>query len=319
MSKDESKKQDSFNGHQTSTSINISDRTQCFDMESDTVKVQMDQASETPSMLLVLVGPEDLIGASFSIENAISVLGRSGRLSQIFVKHPSISKTHFQLSKDGDQTLICDLKSTNKTFVNDVELEPYKKITLEHNDQIRAGNIIFKFLKEGALEAMSATRMINKAQTDSLTGLANRHALKEKGQSYFLTSKVFALVLFDVDNFKAINDTYGHLAGDFVLKELAKAVMELVREGDMVFRYGGDEFCIFTRNTVFVAKNISERIRKTIEEKDFTYEGKKIDVSVSVGFSNSVKGDATWRDVYQRADKAFYQAKNEGRNRVKFL
>ena len=98
-------------------------------------------------MLLVLVGPEDLIGASFSIENAISVLGRSGRLSQIFVKHPSISKTHFQLSKDGDQTLICDLKSTNKTFVNDVELEPYKKITLEHNDQIRAGNIIFKFLK----------------------------------------------------------------------------------------------------------------------------------------------------------------------------
>ena len=132
-----------------------------------------------------------------------------------------------------------------------------------------------------------------------------------------MKKKVLCLILFDVDNFKHINDTYGHLAGDFVLQSLSKIVRGLIREGDMLFRYGGDEFCLFTPSLPDRARDIAERIRRTIEKQTFVYEGRQINVTVSLGVGVRVPEDKNWKAVCARADKAFYKAKKAGRNQVK--
>ncbi|MCY4512594.1 MAG: diguanylate cyclase, partial [Bdellovibrionales bacterium] len=206
----------------------------------------------------------------------------------------------------------------NKTFIDNRELKPYEKATLRNNDQIRSGNIIFKFFEPGQLEIFSTTLMRDKAQTDSLTGLANRRALNMRGPEFFRKSKSLCLILFDVDKFKDINDTSGHLVGDYVLKQLSSLVMTLVREGDMLFRYGGDEFCLFTRTPFDIAKNISERICHTVEKHQFIYEGQTLPVTISVGVATRTPKDKKWEDVYKRADEASYEAKQAGRNQARF-
>ena len=287
--------------------------------ESDTVKIQLNKVNEISASLMLLMGSEELIGMSWNLCKSITTVGRSARLSDIYIQHPSISKSHFQIIKEDDKLYIIDLKSTNKTYLNEEELIPYKKMLVKNNDQIRSGSVIFKFLEAGQLESLSMAHMRDKAQTDFLTGLANRHALKVQGKEKFMTSRTFCLILFDVDCFKDINDTYGHLAGDFVLKEMSQLILQLVRDGDIVFRYGGDEFCVFSESPPSVAQTIAERIRYEVEKHEFLFENTKIPVTVSIGYSSRVLKDKKWEDVYKRADKAFYKAKKSGRNKVKFL
>ena len=293
--------------------------TQFIDLrEENTAQIQLKKATRSPAALSILVGPEDLIGASWPIEKAVMTIGRSSSLSDIYIVHASISRSHFQLIQDEGRIYIMDLKSTNKTFVDNQELKSYEKTLLKNGMQIRAGNIIFKFFGPGRLETFSTTLMQDKALTDALTGLANRRALERKGPEFFLKNKSLCLILFDVDKFKDINDTYGHLAGDGVLKELSGLVMTLVREGDMLFRYGGDEFCLFTKASFDIAKNISERICRKVEKHSFVYEGKDMSVTISVGAATRVSEDRKWEDIYKRADEASYRAKQAGRNQARF-
>ena len=245
------------------------------------------------------------------------MVGRSKRLSDIVIPHTSISKSHFQLVQKSDEIYVIDLNSTNNTFLNNRKLAPFRQEILTDNSQIRAGNVIFKFLAQGHIEVLSAHHMLNKAHIDSLTGAANRMALDKKGPEYFERKDLLCIILFDVDNFKFINDTYGHLAGDFVLRTLSHLVRGLIREGDMLFRYGGDEFCLFTPSSLDSAKQIAERVRKVIEKHSFVYEEKKMKVTVSLGVASRFPEDKTWQAVCERADKAFYEAKRAGRNQVK--
>lgn len=304
-----------------SKSISVSQMEQTKSVEfttDNTAQVQLNKASQAPAALTVLVGPEDMIGVSWPIKKAVTTVGRSSSLSDIRIAHTSVSRSHFQLVQEGNQIFIMDLKSTNKTFVNNQELKPYDRVHLKNNDQIRSGNVIFKFFESGQLEIFSTALMLDKVQTDPLTDLANRRALDKKGPEFFRKSKSLCLILFDVDKFKEINDTYGHLAGDDVLKQLSTLVMALVREGDMLFRYGGDEFCLFTRTPLDIAKSISERICRTVEKYQFLFEGKPLPVTVSVGVAARSPEDKKWEDVYKRADGASYKAKQAGRNRVWF-
>lgn len=307
----------------TSKEISISvthmETTRFIDLtEDNTAQIQLNKASEGPAALTVLVGPEDLIGVSWPIEKAVTTVGRSASLSDIHIAHTGISRSHFQLLQEEDRIFVMDLKSTNKTFLNNRELKSYEKELLRNNDQIRSGNVIFKFFEQGQLEILSTAMMRDKAQTDPLTGLANRRALNARGPEFFRKSKSLCLILFDVDKFKDINDTYGHLAGDSVLKQFSSLVMTLVREGDMLFRYGGDEFCLFTRTPAHIAKNISERICHTVEKHEFIYEGKQLPVTISVGAAARTSKDKKWEDVYKRADEASYEAKQAGRNQARF-
>ena len=157
--------------------------------------------------------------------------------------------------------------------------------------------------------------------TDALTGLYNRRHFDNTVEREFLRSKRYGgdltIAIIDIDFFKKINDTYGHLCGDYVLKEVAYLISDNFRKTDLVFRYGGEEFvALLTETSLESAKIPLERLRKKIENSDFIYAGQKINVTVSIGAS--VNNAETVAEFLDNADKALYKAKNAGRNKLIF-
>jgi len=159
--------------------------------------------------------------------------------------------------------------------------------------------------------------LIKMAIRDQLTGLFNRHYLLETANHR--VAKVMrndfpvSVLMMDIDHFKSINDTYGHQAGDVVLKAFAGLLNQESREEDIVSRFGGEEFVIFLDEcNVFTAEKIAERIRQRVEE----FHPENIEVTVSIGVAELRKGKEGFSDLIKRADDAMYQAKKQGRNRV---
>lgn len=160
------------------------------------------------------------------------------------------------------------------------------------------------------------------ATKDSLTGLFN-HALlmelleKELSKQQREAGNI-AFVMLDVDYFKVVNDTYGHMAGNLVLKELSEIFMSSVRLGDIAGRYGGEEFGMVVSNTKKDAViSLCERIRKNVEDYDFDIGNKTIKITISMGiYFKSAEEDIHAVDMVQKADEALYRAKHSGRNRV---
>jgi len=157
--------------------------------------------------------------------------------------------------------------------------------------------------------------------TDSLTGLYVRRYFferfgeeVERSRSYALS---FAFLMIDIDDFKRCNDTYGHLVGDVVLKNVARIMKEHVREIDLVARYGGEEFAlVLPETTLEGARHAAERIRKTIAEHIFKAYDEKVQVTISAGIA-MYPGDADdVAELVERADKALYKAKRSGKNVV---
>ncbi|MBC6415062.1 MAG: GGDEF domain-containing protein [Bdellovibrionales bacterium] len=262
-----------------------------------------------PTSLLLLKGPEDLVGVSWNLEESLISVGRSFRLNNITIPNPSLSKAHFQILKEKDNFYLVDMKSTNKTYLNDEEIEPYKKYPLKDNDYIRASSVIFKFLGEGNIEGISSKQILNKTLTDSLTGIGNRELLKRKGKDYF-NLKVLSLIVFDVDKFKSINDGFGHTAGDYVLRMVAKNLLDVTRNDDLVIRYGGDEFCILSPEPLKVAYKVAERIRYKVSNMNLKFQNQSLQVELSIGVTEKNKSDKSWQDVYHRADQLSYEEKN---------
>lgn len=159
------------------------------------------------------------------------------------------------------------------------------------------------------------------ALTDPLTGVMNRRAYErrilEEWERFKRYGHVFSILVIDVDHFKDINDRYGHIAGDLILKELTKRIKNHLRRSDLIFRYGGEEFVVLLPGTnADGAKEVGEKIRKVIESTKFIYKGSPIKVTLSVGVSQVKESDESSTAVFDRADAALYRAKNEGRNRV---
>jgi len=160
------------------------------------------------------------------------------------------------------------------------------------------------------------------ALTDPLTGANNRSAMnaaliRETELARRHTTPLSLLAL-DIDKFKSINDTYGHLAGDFVIKSVADAVMEYTRSSDILFRSGGEEFIILLSNTGKPgALMLAERIRHTIATNEYSYGDHNITVSTSIGVACFDKNDNS-ETLFERADMALYTAKAEGRNCVRY-
>jgi diguanylate cyclase (GGDEF)-like protein len=161
--------------------------------------------------------------------------------------------------------------------------------------------------------------------TDHLTGAANRRHFMERLLAEVERSgrngRAFSLALLDIDNFKAVNDQHGHLAGDEVLRRLAQACMAQVREGDLFARFGGEEFAVLMRDVDDAkALVLAERLRRLIEAQVIEFEGIRLPVTVSVGIgtmtasTNPPVQDSA--DLVNRADQYLYKAKRSGRNRV---
>lgn len=164
-----------------------------------------------------------------------------------------------------------------------------------------------------------------KAMRDALTELPNRaaydrqirHETEQWRNSQTLgIGKELCLIICDVDHFKRINDTYGHLAGDKVLKVLAREISNRVRKSDFVARYGGEEFAIVMSNTSLDdAERLTNKLRQAIEQCPFHFKEKQVQITMSFGVAAYQPGD-TLEMVFDRADKALYSAKEQGRNRV---
>lgn len=158
--------------------------------------------------------------------------------------------------------------------------------------------------------------------TDPLTGLYNRRHFEENLEREFLRASRYksnlSFAIIDVDYFKKVNDTFGHSTGDYVLKEVAYLILQTFRKTDMVFRYGGEEFAVIITETPLEKAVIPlERLRKSIENYPFNYDGKNIKVTVSIGACEVNEKIQTVHELFENADKALYNAKENGRNQVK--
>lgn len=160
--------------------------------------------------------------------------------------------------------------------------------------------------------------------TDELTGLSNRRCFDNTLEKEFLRALRYnnklTLVMFDIDHFKTVNDTYGHPCGDYILKEVANATLQTFRKTDTVFRFGGEEFVVILTETDIKQSEIPlERFRKTIETLDLTYQNQQINITVSIGACQLDQSIGNKEEFLQKADNALYDAKNSGRNKVVFL
>ncbi|MEJ1297930.1 MAG: GGDEF domain-containing protein [Candidatus Sedimenticola sp. (ex Thyasira tokunagai)] len=162
-------------------------------------------------------------------------------------------------------------------------------------------------------------RAVDSASTDPLTGVKNRAAMngamkREIGLAQRHQSP-FSCIILDIDHFKRVNDTHGHLYGDQALRSIAECTEQTIRESDMVFRYGGEEFVIVLTDTdTEGAELLAERIRVNVSRLD-PVPGKKLKLTVSLGVT-MLRSEDDGNQFFERLDKALYQAKNSGRNRV---
>lgn len=157
--------------------------------------------------------------------------------------------------------------------------------------------------------------------TDELTGLSNRRFFEETFEKEFLRAQRYnnklTLVMFDIDYFKKVNDTYGHQCGDYILKEVSNAALQTFRKTDMVFRFGGEEFVVILTETDTEQALIPlERFRKTIETLNLDYHGFPVNITVSIGACELTKDIKTKETLLEKADNALYEAKNTGRNQT---
>jgi diguanylate cyclase (GGDEF)-like protein/PAS domain S-box-containing protein len=178
-------------------------------------------------------------------------------------------------------------------------------------------------LRELKQNTASLKRLESLAFTDRLTKTANRHYFTERATAVLADvdpGGPASLLMFDIDHFKRVNDTYGHSAGDAILRDVADRVHKSMRGEDLFARYGGEEFVILlARCRLGPAVALAERVRQVIDSEPFEYQGKKIPITISIGVASS--GDRTFplSDFINQADAALYEAKHRGRNRVEHL
>jgi len=163
-------------------------------------------------------------------------------------------------------------------------------------------------------------RLEQMATTDNLTGLANRHALEvllDQGtREASRQGNQISAIMLDIDRFKELNDSRGHLAGDYVLQGVAATLRESLRSSDIACRWGGEEFLVILKNTdLLSAARLAETIRAKIERQEHAINGSTVAVTVSAGVAAYRQGESQ-ESFISRADDLLYQAKQDGRNRV---
>jgi diguanylate cyclase (GGDEF)-like protein len=261
-------------------------------------------------------GPK--IGTRYALADCPVVLGRDTECGICIPDH-SVSRRHARIHPRCDGYYAEDLNSTNGTYVNDVAAGMTR---LKDGDYLRVGSCIYRFLMGGNVEADYHDVIYKLTIVDALTDIHNQRYLLEFLERELVRSgryhRPLSLLMFDVDHFKSVNDLLGHLGGDYVLRELAARVKPLVRSDELFARYGGEEFAVvLPEATRDGALSVGERLRHTVADKPFLYEGVTVPVTVSVGaFSTAGDEQMTPGELIALADQRLYEAKRLGRNRV---
>ena len=258
-------------------------------------------------------------GRRYPLGGEMVVLGRSDAAT-IQVQDNSCSRNHARIESSPSGFYLTDTKSLNGTFVND---QPTRgAYLLQDGDYIRIGNAIYRFLAGGNIEAEYHEEIYRLTIIDGLTQIHNHRYLVE-----FLDREVarsqrhqrpLSVLMFDLDKFKAVNDQFGHLCGDYVLRELSNRIRHSVRREDLFARYGGEEFSlVLVETNKEQALEVAERLRQGVADKPFWFESMPIPVTVSVGLASLENDDSiSAEQLLKTADDNLYKAKRGGRNRV---
>ena len=267
-------------------------------------------------VLIYPQGPD--MGRRFPLDKDEFVLGR-GSDCDIQVDRDSVSRRHAKIVRDGENWAVEDLNSTNGSYVNDVQITA--RTTLRDGDLAKIGAAIFKFLSGENVEVAYHEEIYKMTIVDGLTGVHNKRYFQE-----FLDREIarclrhgrpLALVMLDIDHFKKINDTHGHLTGDHVLRELAKRLNGRMRREELLARYGGEEFAIVLPETGKPgALEFGEQLRGLVAKDPFEFEGDKLVVTISVGVTVLETEQVDIDTFIKRADDNLYAAKRGGRNQV---
>ncbi len=286
-------------------------------------------------------------------ENIKATLKREGLFDEYF-EAPNGAQGFKLLVEKGADVVLCDLMMPELDGFKFLELKrakpelagiPVIMLTAEGESnkkvkglEIGASDYIVKPFHEGELLARvrvhlhiktlqdelkgANTRLKQLSITDSLTGIYNRRYFMENLEKEFIRCEryggMFSLVLMDIDHFKNINDTYGHILGDHALKDVCAVASKSLRSSDVLARFGGEEFVLLLPNTdTGGAAAIAERIRGLIEKHTVTWGKDSVKLTLSAGVSTFPHKDAQSPDSLMKlADKALYSAKSDGRNKV---
>jgi diguanylate cyclase (GGDEF)-like protein len=259
------------------------------------------------------------MGCRYPLGEKALTLGR-GEDCDIRLQDHSVSRRHAKIEPSPEGFFVFDQQSTNGTFVNDKQLDT--SWLLQDGDYLRIGNCIYRYLAGGNIEAEYHEEIYRLTILDGLTQIHNQRYMTEFLEREVVRSQRHArplsVLMIDLDRFKTINDTFGHLCGDFVLRELADIIRASVRKEDLFARYGGEEFVVVLVETNREeAVMVGERIRQSIADHQFRFDSTPVKLTISIGVA-SMTGDmsVTTASLLRAADENLYQAKRTGRNRV---
>jgi two-component system, cell cycle response regulator len=267
------------------------------------------------SILIQIYGPS--LGKNYTVDQDLITIGRD-ESNIIRIDQGNVSRTHCKLERIGQSVFIEDLNSTNGTYLNDASL---RREQLRNGDLIRVGGVILKFVSGGNVEALFHEEIYRMTITDGLTQVANKRYLLEFLEREIARASRFrhplSIVMLDIDHFKAVNDTHGHEAGDYILRELCSVLMRTVRKEELLGRYGGEEFVLALPETSLSnACRVAENARREVEEHNFEFAGLRIAVTISLGAAELSPMTLNPITFIRAADERLYTAKNAGRNRV---
>jgi diguanylate cyclase (GGDEF)-like protein len=270
-----------------------------------------------PQSACVVVIHGEGLGKRVDVGERPVVVGRSHE-SDLQIPHPSVSRQHCSIWRDAGGYRVRDLGSTNRTRVNEHRVE---EISLTDGDHITVGETILKFISHASVEARYHEEVYQLATHDALTELYNRRHFLELMEKEIARAerhgRPLALAILDVDLFKRINDDFGHIAGDVVLKQIAEILRQHVRGEDIAARIGGEEFAILLPEAqARDATSFAERLREAVATTAFAPGGAPQRITVSIGLASLAPARRERSELMRAADTALYQAKESGRNRV---
>jgi diguanylate cyclase (GGDEF)-like protein len=273
-------------------------------------------------MLTIIGGNETDFGRHFILDKKQTVLGR-GTKADITILDGKISKVHCEIdvirgSGGIEQIGIRDLESTNGTYVNG---ESVSQVTLKAGDKIQAGDTVLQLSYSDEIEKEYHAKLFNFAACDALTGLYNKRFMFNELENYSRitrrSGRPFSIIMIDIDDFKQINDRFGHLSGDEYLKQLAELIRRSLRDQDIAGRIGGEEFLVILPETAIDgAFRLAVRIRKNVEEFVLPYQNSEIRTTISSGVCQYEKGIKDVKEFLDLADQAMYEAKRSEKNKV---
>ena len=292
------------------------------DLDNTTAISPIDQDQQRRALrqavLLVMTGPTT--GQTIYLETKDRWLLGRGADTDLVLQEASVSRNHCEVVFSNSKWSARDLKSSNGTWINGDRID---ERALQSGDKIQLGSqMIVKFVLQDELEAQFQRELYESATKDNLTGLSSKRYFSDQLDVEFnfhkRTKKTLSIVMCDIDHFKKVNDTYGHQAGDAVLRDVGRLFSNILRKGDLAGRFGGEEILFFLRETPLPgAVAFAERIRKIVENHPFIYEGQKIPVTVSMGVATLNNDNyESVAEMLKAADEFLYRAKQTGRNRV---